>query len=119
MYVNLCAFKGSKALPQACSYAQRYFLNFLLAAAVLSCFKRSGNHIVWNKRMTESQCNNCLSDITDAQRTVKASFTGITGNGTDHVSVRVWHCYLNQAVLRATLTKADQKESKRQSSNEE
>lgn len=67
MYVNLCAFKGSKALPQACSYAQRYFLNFLLAAAVLSCFKRSGNHIVWNKRMTESQCNNCLSDITDAQ----------------------------------------------------
>lgn len=37
-------------------------------------------------------------------RTFKASFTGITGKGTDRESV--WHCYLNQAVLRATLTKA-------------
>jgi len=69
MYVNLCAFIflcstwEAEVLPQACSYAQRYFLNFLLAAAVLSCFKSSGNHIVWNKRtkrtQTTSVCTPC------------------------------------------------------------
>lgn len=81
------------------------FLTFCLLQ--LSCHASSALEIILSGTKEWLSPSVTTASLTlQMLRTVKASFTGNTGNGTDRVSVCVWHSYLNQAVLRATLTKA-------------
>ncbi len=112
IYVHLFSFvaleKGERRLCAEPAVMPRdMFLTFCLLQ--LSCHASSALEIILPGTEEWLSPSVTTASLTlQMLRTVKASFTGITGNGTDRASVCVcvWHCYLNQAVLRATLTKA-------------